>query len=399
MLVDRYGKKIKESELKTTQTAKATNFEELLSSHPTKGLTPSGLVSILNAAETGLTADQYYLFEDMEERDPHLFAEISKRRRAVISRDWVLKGPKDSSPQEKTQLEILNQLFKETKNLGTFFLDLLTAIGYGFSCCEIEWVRSDKYYTFENLIYRPQAWFIIDDYNNKILLADTDEGSELWEFGWVVHLHAAKSGSISKSSLYRVLVWPFLMKQFALRDLAEFLEIYGLPTKIGKYPLSATEVEKETLFKAVTQLGRSAAGIMPADMALEFMNAVTGTSDQFLSLVEYCDLTITRAVLGQTLSSSSTSTGLGSGVANLHSDVRADLLAADLDQLEDTITDQVIYPLCAVNGLFGPNRYPKFEFDRHVHPNPNDFTDMLVKLKSLGITYDEAWARSELRIP
>jgi phage gp29-like protein len=36
----------------------------------------------------------------------------------------------------------------------------------------------------------------------------------------------------------------FLFKNYGIRDVMEFLETYGLPSKIGKYPSGATEKEK-----------------------------------------------------------------------------------------------------------------------------------------------------------
>lgn len=40
-------------------------------------------------------------------------------------------------------------------------------------------------------------------------------------------------------------MWTYLFKNIAARDLAEFLEIYGLPTRVGTYSDGASEEEKE----------------------------------------------------------------------------------------------------------------------------------------------------------
>ena len=66
------------------------------------------------------------------------------------------------------------------------------------------------------------------------------DGAELAPFTWIVHKHQAKSGYLSRSGLHRILAWPFLFKNYAVRDLAEFLEIYGLPLRLGKYPSGAS---------------------------------------------------------------------------------------------------------------------------------------------------------------
>jgi phage gp29-like protein len=102
------------------------------------------------------------------------------------------------------------------------------------------------------------------DRGDNIRLNDGSiDGAELMPFGWMVHKHNAKTGFTGQSGLYRVLVWPYLFKNFAVRDLAEFLEIYGLPARVGKYMAGATDQDKDALFEALVTLGHNAAGIIP----------------------------------------------------------------------------------------------------------------------------------------
>jgi phage gp29-like protein len=101
-------------------------------------------------------------------------------------------------------------------------------------------------------------------------------GADFWDYGWFVHRHKAKSGYIARSGLHRVLSWSFLFKNYGIRDVMEFLETYGLPSKIGKYPSGATEKEKLTLLRAVMSIGRNAGGIIPHGMAIDFEQATDG---------------------------------------------------------------------------------------------------------------------------
>lgn len=84
---------------------------------------------------------------------------------------------------------------------------------------------------------RPHRWFRArPDRGDEIRLNNGSiDGEELVPFGWMVHRHNAKTGFTGQSGLYRVLVWPYLFKNFSLRDMAEFLEIYGLPARVGTY--------------------------------------------------------------------------------------------------------------------------------------------------------------------
>ncbi|MEL9426588.1 DUF935 domain-containing protein, partial [Escherichia coli] len=122
-------------------------------------------------------------------------------------------------------------------------------------------------------------------------------------FGWIRHVNKSKSGYLEHSALFRVLVWPYLFKNYSVGDLAEFLEIYGIPMRVGKYPTGATEKEKLTLLRALAALGHNAAGIIPLGMELDFLNAAQGDPAAFQLMIEWCERTQSKAILGGTLTS------------------------------------------------------------------------------------------------
>ncbi|MCS8229609.1 DUF935 family protein, partial [Pseudomonas aeruginosa] len=56
-----------DADLKEAQTAHLTSLHQEVAGHPSRGLTPSKLASLLDSAEQGDIVAQYELFEDMEE--------------------------------------------------------------------------------------------------------------------------------------------------------------------------------------------------------------------------------------------------------------------------------------------------------------------------------------------
>ncbi|MEJ6355732.1 DUF935 family protein, partial [Pseudomonas aeruginosa] len=80
-IVDIYGNPLRTQQLRKQQTAHLTGLAKEFANHPAKGLTPAKLARILIEAEQGQLQAQAELFMDMEERDAHLFAEMSKRKR------------------------------------------------------------------------------------------------------------------------------------------------------------------------------------------------------------------------------------------------------------------------------------------------------------------------------
>ena len=101
-----------------------------------------------------------------------------------------------------------------------------------------------------------------------------------------------------------MLAWPWLFKNFAVRDLAEFLEIYGLPLRLGTYnPNTSDDKARATLLRAVIGIGHDAAAIVPEGMKIEFKEAAKGESTPFDSMIGLMERSTSKAVLGGTLTS------------------------------------------------------------------------------------------------
>ena len=60
------------------------------SEYPSNGLTPVKLAEILREADAGDVLRQMELFEEMEEKDPHLFSQLQTRKNAVTGLDFEI---------------------------------------------------------------------------------------------------------------------------------------------------------------------------------------------------------------------------------------------------------------------------------------------------------------------
>lgn len=293
------GQPITTPDLKEPQTSRLLHLQGELQSHPTRGLTPTRLARILDAAEQGDLTAQFELFEDMEEKDGHIASEMSKRRRACVL-DWEVVAPPNASPAESKAAEQLGELMTEIPDFEDMVFDVTDAIGKGFACLELEWHRVERWWVPKTITHRPQNWFSLHrGYRQELRLRsntteDGKQGEALQPFGWITHVHKAKSGYLERSALFRQLVWTYLFKNYSVGDLAEFLEIYGIPLRVGKYPPSASEKEKATLLRALVGVGHNAAGIVPEDMVIEFHNAATGDPKAFELMMSWCEKTRAR---------------------------------------------------------------------------------------------------------
>ncbi|EJK7371867.1 DUF935 domain-containing protein, partial [Escherichia coli] len=77
--------------------------------HPSSGVTPNRAAQMLRDAERGDLTAQADLAFDMEEKDTHLFSELSKRRLAIQALEWRIAPARDASAQEKKDADMLNE--------------------------------------------------------------------------------------------------------------------------------------------------------------------------------------------------------------------------------------------------------------------------------------------------
>ncbi|MBV2162857.1 MAG: DUF935 domain-containing protein [Comamonas sp.] len=401
------GQPIQLPDLDEPQTARLAHLQRELQSHPTRGLTPSRLARILDAAETGDLVAQFELFEDMEEKDGHIASEMNKRRRACIL-DWQVVPPEKSpTPLETRNAAQLDELLQELPDFEDLLFDVTDAIGKGFACLEIEWHRVEGLWLPKTLTHRPQSWFSLHrGYRQELRLrsdkaVDGIPGEPLTPFGWVTHVHKAKSGYLERSALFRQLVWTYLFKNYSVGDLAEFLEIYGIPLRIGKYPSSASEKDKAMLLRALASIGHNAAGIVPEGMLLEFKNAATGDPKAFELMMNWCERNQSKVILGGTLTSGADGKSSTNALGKIHNEVRKDLRDGDVRQLNSTLTRDLVYAIACLNGLApdGLRRCPQFKLNAQEAEDLTAYADALPKLVSIGLRPTVKWTHEQLGIP
>lgn len=407
MILGADGKPIEVADLHTPQTAHMAHLQRELQSHPTRGLTPSRLAQILDAAEQGDLVAQYELYEDMEEKDGHIASELGKRRSACIV-DWEILPPEGASAQEQRAAQQLGELVQAIPDFEDVIFDATDAIGKGFACLEMEWGRDGRYWLPQSITHRPQSWFQLHrGYRQELRLrsnvtdANGAPGTALNPFGWITHIHKAKSGYLERTAMFRQLVWPYLFKNYSVGDLAEFLEIYGIPVRIGKYPPHASEREKATLLRALVGIGHNAAGIIPDGMLIDFKDAATGDPAAFELMMNWCERTQSKVILGGTLTSGADGKSSTNALGNVHNEVRKDLRDADLRQLNTTLTRDLLYPIAALNGLApgGIKRCPRFKLTADETEDVKTLAESLPSLVNIGVQVPKTWANRRLGIP
>ncbi|ALG75058.1 hypothetical protein VY88_26355 [Azospirillum thiophilum] len=357
-----------------------TGVRQVLADHPSQGLTPRELGSILLSAEQGDPSAYLALAEDIEEKFIHYRSVMGTRRLSVSQLDVTVEAasdqPDDVEAADLVRLAIADDAFAD------ILYDLLDGIGKGFSVAEIVWNTSGRQWMPARIIWRDPRWFVFDRIDGTTLrLRDGGavDGVDLDPFKYIVHRPKTKSGIPIRGGLARPACWAWLFTAFGTKDWLSFVETYGQPIRVGKYGREASKADHAALLRAVRNIASDAAAIIPASMQLEFIEASKGAANAavFQGLVEFFERQTSKLVLGQTATTDAIAGG--HAVGQEHRQVQEDIERADARQLAVTLKRDLVVPMVSLN--MGPRpAYPTIRIGR---PAQDDLTLQLSALKEL----------------
>jgi len=355
-----------------TREIAVASVRDRWSTYPSNGLTPERLTAILREADAGDLYRWAELAEDMEEKDTHLGSIMQTRKLAVLGVDWEVM-PFDSDNEQDVQVaEWVSWALDQVQDWEGSLLDILDALGKGISVSELMWQIRDGQALVDRIKWVHLKRFRFDENDQLLLTTDTDPmGIPLPENKFLVHRYKARSGHAARAGLHRTISWMYLFKNFSMKDWVAFAEVYGMPIRVGFYDPNASEQDKQALLQALINIASDAAGILPKGSDIQFitdqLRAAGG--DVFKALAMFCNAEMSKAVLGQTLTTEVGETG-SYAASQTHQQVRQDLLEADCRALAEALRQQLIRPLVLFNfGRAATTRLPWIKF--HCEP-PED---------------------------
>jgi len=402
VLVDQFGNPVKAEGRPETRTVAAASLRDRWSGYPSVGLTPTRLTEIFLAADQGALQAQAELFEEMEEKDAHLASIMQTRRLAVASLEWRIEAAGED-PRELEIAQFVEERLRATVNFQEALLDLMDAVGKGYSLVEIDWQVQEYAAPVYLRWVHPKRVTFWQSLEPRLVDETRLDGKPLQPWKFIFHRHKARSGHDTRAGVLRVLAWMYLLKNYALKDWAAFNEIFGMPLRLGKYDSSASQADREALVTAIRALGSDAAGIISKNTEIEFVEAagrLSGNYNPYQVLAEFCNREMSKAVLGQTLTTDTTyATGTYSA-AKVHDRVRSDLIEADAEGLAATLRAQLIRPLVGFN--FGwEEPLPHFVFDYGEEEDYKATAETYEILSRMGmpLTLEHVAARFNLPLP
>lgn len=286
--------------------------------------------------------------------DSHVFACVQSRKAGVLSLEWEINRGLDKDETAEKVIETIKKL-----DIYKLINDILDATLFGFQPIEIIWGRVDNLVLPIELKAKPSEWFCFDDENQlKFRTKEHYFGEELPPKKFLCpQANPSYENPYGERTLSRVF-WPVTFKKGGLKFWVIFTEKYGIPHLIGKHPRGASEEETDRLAGLLEQMVQDAIAVIPDDSSVEIQEANKSSSAEiFEKLMDKMNAEISKAILGQTLTTEVGSTG-SYAASNTHFAVRQDIIDADKKMVEKTI-NQLIQWIYEIN--FSNKDVPVFE--------------------------------------
>lgn len=309
--------------------------------------------------------------------DPHLRAVVRKRKSAVLGSPIEFR--RSGVPDETINGQIQSPWFYR------FVGDILDAKFWGFTL--VQFFKDDKGWIDYTLVPRkhvdPQLQIIkrrqgdisgiaFDEYDNLLMVRDSEP-----------------LGLLACCCPYTI------YKRGTIGDWAEFSEIFGMPVQEYVYD-SADEDARKRVIADIVANGSNRVFVHADDNTFRFVESgnKTGSADVYDKFVERCNAELSKAVLGNTLTTEASETGT-QALGTVHKAVEDELAKDDrrfiLDVLNYEMTD--IFQDLGIDTRGGA-----FSFVQPEAMSASEKADLFQKTLNMGLPIDDDYIYEQLGI-
>lgn len=343
--------------------------------------------------------------------------------------EWAVVPTDDENPRLVALAERLTEIIDAIPRRSDLFRALHEAVWYGCSAANIVYERDPK------LGVRVREWMpfasdtlAFDQYGNLAMRVGSAYINEpsVTDLGFDSLVHLFDENERRAVILHRVFTtapnfidpntseavyrgvgardvcwYIWLLKQEILQNAAAYAERYALGIRVGYYP-SGNDAAKSEMLTILQNLVNDNSVVLPrigpneSMYDIDIKDANAGRAQIFMEMVNWLSGKLKEAILGQSLSSEAGSTGLGSGVADLHADTLSRVIRYHADSLAESFTSDFVR---VVAGMLGATeeeaRGLRFEFAPE-RPNAKERMEAIQAFVQLGGRVSEREVRDLL---
>jgi len=288
--------------------------------------------------------------------DSHVWACVQSRKAGVLSLEWKLEGPRTPARRLRQTEMILDHL-----DLHHLISEILNAPLWGFQPLEVYWTRSQGLILPEKVLAKPPEWFAFEKYDKLVLAYARRNARELPPYKILTPRNQAGYQNPYGEKVLSRVFWPVTFKKGGLKFWVLFTEKFGMPHVVGKLPRGKNKQEYDDLLDLLMELIQDAVAVIPDDASVELKEAAgkAASAGIYHELVNLCNTEISKAILGQTLSTEVGDKG-SYAASKSHMDVRQNIIDADKKLVEQTI-NTLIQWIYEINFNTEPPKFHLYE--------------------------------------
>lgn len=292
---------------------------------------------------------------------------FNRRKNLTKSLDWFVQQ-NDAGDAEVELCELAMQTLEQGgSKIKDIISQTLNPTGFGYSVFEINYALIKGKWLPVSAWEKPREWFHFDSENRlrfqstdnfegEIILGKDADPAKAIKF-ILLQNDPSYENPYGDKALSRCF-WPVTFKRGGMRFFSTFIEKYGMPFIFGKLPRGAKPDEHTKLLSNLMNMVQDAVATGPDDSSIQLLELKGTTSgDLYDKYLQRCDNSITKAILGNALSTDIQKTG-----ARSSSETGAVTIEGDISQ-----TDRD-FPIAFFNELFkriidlnlGSGKYPTF---------------------------------------
>ena len=279
----------------------------------------------------------------------------------VLASGWKVVG-------ETAQAEFVRQAFSKMQgSVHSILQNAMDAFVHGWSIQEIVYQADGGKWWIQSVHTKDPQYFTLemDEFENpKSLRLNLPGEAErfLSPDRFVIYRHRPGYGRPYGQSDLEAAMPHYREKKRLMEAWRMHLERFASPTLLAKFGKGATSEDQNAMLCSLEALAKNSAIVFPDEFEISPLGDRNNASQGFMDAIDFHNREITRAIVGQTLTTSE-GTRVGSlAMGRVHLQVFLLQLEAIRRDLADTVmNEQVIKPLVALN--FGDVDMPVFEFE------------------------------------
>ena len=382
--------------------------------------TVAAATSALRSAEYGQRDALVDLLSDLLEGDPHTHSVYKKVAAGISNQDWeiVPAEVEDDSEIDNADLiaKVVHSTIAQIPRWRSHLYGMLWGGFFGVAARETMWGYDGARWWVDSLRMVANRRINYDDYyvpyvsetgyvnTDSIYFRDYPGKFLLFEPVVCGEQHQTREG------VGRIILFWMAFKRFGARGLMEYTERFGKPFPLAKYnttdsgePAPADEDTIASLKTLVKQIGRGSqpGAVFPDSVELELVgpggdsgSSGSGENTVHKFLVALCNAEISKAILGNTLTTEVGSTGGNRALGERQGEDQHDIYAALARQMDECITRDLVYWIVRLNfGERGLDYLPRYHTKIERQENLAEAAEILKILVDSGLTIPAAQVR------